>query len=116
MNSIRIRTHRLTAVSFGIHVLLLLWFILIPKITDDEMTLTEITWLEPAMSAPASLPAVVAKAKVTEVSPVGVVFMTFHFAESPTNQLTNPALDPVAKIPEFKVCAVRIEKNGASSH
>ena len=60
--------------------------------------------------------AVVAKAKVTEVSPVGVVFMTFHFAESPTNQLTNPALDPVAKIPEFKVCAVRIEKNGASSH
>jgi anaerobic selenocysteine-containing dehydrogenase len=60
--------------------------------------------------------AVVAKAKVTDVSPVGVVFMTFHFAESPTNQLTSPALDPVAKIPEFKVCAVRIEKNGASSH
>jgi len=51
-----------------------------------------------------------AKAKVTEVSPVGVVFMTFHFAESPTNQLTNPALDPKSKIPEFKVCAVRIEK------
>jgi len=58
--------------------------------------------------------AVVAKAKVTDVSPVGVVFMTFHFAESPTNQLTNPALDPVAKIPEYKVCAVRIEKNGSS--
>jgi anaerobic selenocysteine-containing dehydrogenase len=38
--------------------------------------------------------------------------MTFHFAESPTNELTNPALDPVAKIPEFKVCAVRIKKNG----
>jgi len=55
--------------------------------------------------------AVVAKAKVTDVSPIGVVFMTFHFAESPTNQLTNPALDPVAKIPEFKVCAVRIERN-----
>ncbi len=53
-----------------------------------------------------------AKVKVTETSPVGVVFMTFHFAESPTNQLTNPILDPVAKIPEFKVCAVRIEKNG----
>ncbi|MCK5434436.1 MAG: molybdopterin-dependent oxidoreductase, partial [Dehalococcoidales bacterium] len=55
---------------------------------------------------------VVAKAKVTEVSPVGVIAMTFHFAESPTNQLTNPALDPVAKIPELKVCAVRVEKNG----
>jgi predicted molibdopterin-dependent oxidoreductase YjgC len=52
----------------------------------------------------------VTKAKVTDVSQVGTVFMTFHFAESPTNQLTNPALDPVAKIPEYKVCAVRIEK------
>ena len=53
---------------------------------------------------------VVARAKVTETSPVGVVFMTFHFAESPTNLLTSPALDPVAKIPEFKVCAVRVER------
>jgi anaerobic selenocysteine-containing dehydrogenase len=53
---------------------------------------------------------VTAKAKVTKVSPVKVVTMNFHFAESPTNQLTNPALDPVAKIPEFKVCAVRLEK------
>ena len=53
---------------------------------------------------------VVARAKVTEASPVGVVFMTFHFAESPANLLTNPAVDPVAKIPEFKVCAVRIER------
>ena len=54
---------------------------------------------------------VVAKAKVTEVSPVGVVFMTFHFAESPANALTNPAFDPVSKIPEYKVCAVRVEKS-----
>jgi formate dehydrogenase alpha subunit len=53
---------------------------------------------------------VTAKAKVTEVSPEGVVFMTFHFAESPANRLTNPVLDPVAKIPEYKVCAVRVEK------
>jgi len=53
---------------------------------------------------------VVAKANVTEASPTGVVFMTFHFAESPANRLTNPALDPVAKIPEYKVCAVRVEK------
>jgi len=53
---------------------------------------------------------VAARAKVTDVSPVGVVFMTFHFAESPANLLTNPALDPVAKIPEYKVCAVRIER------
>jgi len=54
---------------------------------------------------------VTAEAKVTEVSPEGVISMSFHFAESPTNQLTNPALDPVAKIPEFKVCAVRVERN-----
>ncbi len=42
----------------------------------------------------------------------GVIFMTFHFAEALGNVLTNPALDPVAKIPEFKVCAVRVEKAG----
>ena len=53
---------------------------------------------------------ITARANVTENSPAGVVFMTFHFAESPVNQLTNPALDPVSKIPEFKVCAVRVEK------
>jgi len=55
---------------------------------------------------------VTAKARLTETSPEGTVAMTFHFAESPTNELTNPALDPVAKIPELKVAAVRIRKNG----
>jgi predicted molibdopterin-dependent oxidoreductase YjgC len=58
---------------------------------------------------------IAAKAKVTEVSPVGVVAMNFHFAESPTNVITSPALDPVAKIPELKVCAVRIEKEDNSN-
>jgi len=47
---------------------------------------------------------------VTERSPVGTVFVPFHFAESPVNQLTIAALDPKAKIPELKVCAVRISK------
>ena len=51
-----------------------------------------------------------AKAKMTEKSSEGVAFMTFHFAETPTNVLTNPALDPVAKIPELKVCAVKLSK------
>jgi formate dehydrogenase alpha subunit len=55
---------------------------------------------------------VAAKANVTEVTSEGVVFMNFHFAENCANILTNSALDPVAKIPEYKVCAVRIEKNG----
>ena len=53
-----------------------------------------------------------AKAKITEKSSEGVAFMTFHFAETPTNVLTNPALDPVAKIPELKVCAVKLSKAG----
>jgi formate dehydrogenase (NADP+) alpha subunit len=53
---------------------------------------------------------VMAKAEVTRALPSGVVFMTFHFAESAANILTNPKLDPVAKIPEFKVAAVKVEK------
>jgi len=51
-----------------------------------------------------------ARAVVTERAPVGTVFMPFHFHEAPANVLTNPALDPVAKIPEYKVCAVRLRK------
>ncbi|MEA2086592.1 MAG: formate dehydrogenase subunit alpha [Candidatus Caldatribacteriota bacterium] len=42
--------------------------------------------------------------------PEGVVFIPFHFTESPANMLTNSAFDPVAKIPELKVCAVKVEK------
>lgn len=53
---------------------------------------------------------VTARVLVTETSPRGTIAMTFHFAETPTNELTNPAYDPVAKIPEFKVSAVRVEK------
>ncbi|MEE8473159.1 MAG: formate dehydrogenase subunit alpha [Dehalococcoidia bacterium] len=51
-----------------------------------------------------------ARLLVTEVSPPGVVSMTFHFTEAPTNVLTNPKVDPVSKIPEYKVCAIRVEK------
>jgi len=40
----------------------------------------------------------------------GVVFIPFHFHESPANRLTNDVLDPVSKIPELKVAACRIEK------
>jgi formate dehydrogenase major subunit len=53
------------------------------------------------------------KAQVTEICPVGVVSLTFHFANAPTNELTHAALDPVAKIPETKVSAVRIQKLSA---
>ncbi|ENI8074010.1 formate dehydrogenase subunit alpha [Vibrio vulnificus] len=47
---------------------------------------------------------------VTKRMQAGVVFIPFHFVESPVNRLTTTATDPHAKIPEFKVSAVRIEK------
>ncbi len=50
------------------------------------------------------------KAWITRRVPPGTVFIPFHFAEAAANLLTNPALDPIAKIPEYKVAAVRIEK------
>jgi predicted molibdopterin-dependent oxidoreductase YjgC len=50
------------------------------------------------------------KAKVTSTVSRGLVFIPFHFAESAANVLTHRALDPVAKIPEFKVCAVSVTR------
>ena len=50
------------------------------------------------------------KAKISHKVNRGVVFIPFHFAEAAANVLTNPACDPVAKIPEYKVCAVKVEK------
>lgn len=52
-----------------------------------------------------------AKAKLTDALPKGVIFMTFHFAETPTNILTNSAMDPISNTPELKFCAVKIEKD-----
>jgi formate dehydrogenase alpha subunit len=49
-------------------------------------------------------------AKVTPDIMKGVMFMPFHFAECAANTLTNNALDPIAKIPEYKACAVKVEK------
>ncbi len=49
------------------------------------------------------------RAWVTERVPRGLVFAPFHYAEAAANVLTNPAIDPTAKIPEYKVCAVRLE-------
>jgi len=50
------------------------------------------------------------RAKFSERVPPGTVFLAFHWREAPANMLTQDfALDPVAKIPEYKVCAVRLE-------
>jgi len=51
---------------------------------------------------------VILRATVTEKTTIGVVFIPFHFAEAAANLLTNDALDPQAKIPEFKACAVQV--------
>jgi len=51
-----------------------------------------------------------APARVSNNVKPGLLFVPFHFAESPANILTNSAFDPIAKIPEYKVCAVKIEK------
>ncbi len=56
---------------------------------------------------------VTAKVRVGTRSQPGMVFGTFHFREVPVNRLTNDALDPAGKIPEYKVCAVRVEKLSA---
>ena len=50
------------------------------------------------------------KVWITKRVPPGLVFIPFHFAEAAANILTNPAMDPVAKIPEYKVAAVRLVK------
>ncbi|HNQ78658.1 MAG TPA: molybdopterin dinucleotide binding domain-containing protein [Acidobacteriota bacterium] len=50
------------------------------------------------------------KVRVTDTAKPGVVFIPFHFKEAAANVLTIDALDPVAKIPEYKACACRIEK------
>jgi assimilatory nitrate reductase catalytic subunit len=51
------------------------------------------------------------RARLTPDIRLDTLFVPFHFAaEGRANLLTNPALDPVSRMPEFKVCAVRIEK------
>ncbi len=52
-------------------------------------------------------------AKVTEDIEKGWLFMPFHFAEGPANMLTIDSLDPIAKIPEYKVCAATVCKAGS---
>ena len=50
-----------------------------------------------------------AKAWVTDRVPPGMVYANFHFPEASANELTHASLDPVAKIPEYKITAVKVE-------
>ncbi len=51
-----------------------------------------------------------AEAWITDRVPPGMVYANFHFPEASANELTIAALDPISKIPEYKVCAVRVER------
>jgi formate dehydrogenase major subunit len=53
---------------------------------------------------------ILSKVTLTDRVRPGLIFLSFHYLESNVNKLTNTALDPIAKIPEFKVCAVKVEK------
>jgi predicted molibdopterin-dependent oxidoreductase YjgC len=55
---------------------------------------------------------VVLRAWVTQRTTVGVVFIPMHFHEAAANLLTIDAIDPLAKIPEYKACAVRVDLAG----
>ncbi len=49
------------------------------------------------------------RAGITQETPPGVIYLPFHYIEAAANVLTNPAVDPVAKIPEFKVAAASVK-------
>jgi formate dehydrogenase major subunit len=51
-------------------------------------------------------------ARADDSSPVGSIFVAFCYYEAAINRLTNPALDPYGKIPEFKYCAIRANRGG----
>jgi formate dehydrogenase major subunit len=51
-------------------------------------------------------------ARADDGTPAGAVFIPFCFYEAAANLLTNPALDPIGKIPEFKYCAVKVTRGG----
>jgi formate dehydrogenase major subunit len=55
-------------------------------------------------------------ARADEGTPRGAVFVPFCYYEAAINKLTNSALDPFAKIPEFKYCAVKLTKGGQAPH
>jgi len=50
------------------------------------------------------------KVRITDAVARGSLFIPMHFREAAANLLTDPSLDPLAKIPQFKICAVRLEK------
>jgi formate dehydrogenase (NADP+) alpha subunit len=82
-------------------------------IPEENIKLDQFHHLE--VSATTRRGSIILRAYITKSIKRGTVFIPFHFVEAPANRLTNDVLDPVAKIPEYKACAVRIElKEGTS--
>jgi len=52
--------------------------------------------------------------RLTEIIAPGQVFMPFHYAEMNVNEITQSAFDPVSREPNYKQCAVRVERSGVS--
>ncbi len=52
----------------------------------------------------------VSKVRLSDRVQPEMIFMPLHYEEAAANLLTNPALDPISKTPEYKVCAVKLER------
>ncbi len=52
--------------------------------------------------------------RITEIVAPGQVFLPFHFAETNANQITQSAFDPISREPNYKQCAVRVEKSAST--
>ena len=50
--------------------------------------------------------------RLTEITAPGQVFMPFHFFETNVNEVTQSAFDPISREPNYKQCAVRVERSG----
>ncbi len=53
---------------------------------------------------------ILTRVTITDKVKPGMMFMTFHYKESPVNELTNSAFDPITKTAEYKISAVKVEK------
>lgn len=53
--------------------------------------------------------------RLTEITAPGQVFMPFHFAETNVNEVTQDAFDPISREPNYKQCAVRVERSGVNA-
>ena len=53
---------------------------------------------------------IITKVQVTDRVPPGLIWMSFHYADSPTNAITSDVVDPITKTGEYKICGVRVEK------